>query len=218
MKIIVMVASAIICYLLGSISSSILVGRMFGLSDIRKHGSGNAGATNTLRVLGKKAAVFTVLGDVLKTVIAVLIARLLANSFLDPVAAQISVYISAFAIALGHNFPIYFKFKGGKGVLTSGVIIIMISPLFGTLTVLTCLTVMAITKYVSLGSITGGVLYPLLIILFETNDITKFETNDITKIVFALVLGLMLVIRHSANIKRLVKGTENKLGAKKEQK
>ena len=95
-------------------------------------------------------------------------------------------------------------------MLTSGVIIIMISPLFGTLTVLTCLTVMAITKYVSLGSITGGVLYPLLIILFETNDITK--------IVFALVLGSMLVIRHSANIKRLVKGTENKLGAKKEQK
>ena len=83
----------------------------------------------------------------------------------------------------------------------------MISPLFGTLTVLECITVMALTKYVSLGSITGGVLYPLLII--------AFETGDIKKIVFALVMGSMLVIRHSANIKRLLNGTESKLGAKK---
>jgi len=210
MNILILIVSAVICYLLGSISSSILVGRMFGMSDIRKHGSGNAGATNTLRVLGKKAAVFTVLGDVLKTVIAVLIAKLLSKLFLEGYIAQLSMYVSCFAIALGHNFPIYFKFKGGKGVLTSGVIIIMMSPLIGSVTVLTCLTVMAITKYVSLGSITGGVMYPIWIILYYTTDVTK--------IAFALVLGAMLVIRHSANIKRLLSGTESKLGAKKEQK
>ena len=209
MNIIIMIISAVICYLFGSISSSIIVGKCLGLGDVRKHGSGNAGATNTLRVFGKKAAIFTVIGDILKTVIAVTVARLLARYFIaDAFFAAVSVYISCFCIAVGHNFPVFFKFRGGKGVLTSGVIIIMISPLFGTITVLCCLAVMAATKYVSLGSITGGVLYPLLIIVFETSDITK--------IVFALILGAMLIIRHSANIKRLLNGTESKLGAKKD--
>lgn len=209
MDIVVIVLSAVICYLLGSISSSILVGRLFGLKDIRKHGSGNAGATNTLRVLGKKAAIFTVLGDVLKTVIGVLLAKLFAKLFLEGFAAGLSVYISCFAIAFGHNFPIYFKFKGGKGVLTSGVIIIMLNPFIGTVTVITALAIMAVTKYVSLGSIIAGIMYPLWIIFYYTSDVTR--------VVFAVVLGAMLVIRHSANIKRLLSGTESKLGAKKTQ-
>lgn len=208
MDIIIIAVSAVLCYLFGSISSSILVGRLFGLKDIRKHGSGNAGTTNALRVLGKKAAVFTLLGDVIKTIIAVLIAKFLAKQFIsDAYLSTLSVYISCFCTALGHNYPVFFKFRGGKGVLTSGVIIIMISPLFGTITVLSCLIVMALTRYVSLGSITGGVLYPLLIIVFHTNDITQ--------IIFSVVLGAMLVVKHSANIKRLLSGTESKLGAKK---
>lgn len=211
MDVIIIVISAVICYLLGSISSSIIVGRCFGLKDIRKHGSGNAGATNALRVLGKKAGVFTLLGDILKTVIAVLIAKNVAKLFIeDAYFAELSVYISCFCTALGHNYPIFFKFRGGKGVLTSGVIIIMISPVIGTATVLCCLIVMALTKYVSLGSMTGGVLYPIWIILYYTDDITK--------IIFSVIMGSMLVIKHSANIKRLLSGTENKLGAKKEQK
>ncbi len=209
MNIIIIVASAVICYFFGSISASIIVGRFLGLSDIRKHGSGNAGTTNALRVLGKKAAIFTLLGDVLKTVIAVLIAKFLAKFIEDGYLSQLSVYISCFCTALGHNYPIFFKFKGGKGVLTSGVIIIMISPVIGTATVICCLFVMAITKYVSLGSMTGGVVYPLWIILYYTTDITK--------IVFSVVLGAMLVIKHSPNIKRLLSGTESKFGAKKEQ-
>lgn len=207
MDIIIIVISAAICYLLGSISSSIIVGKCFGLGDIRKHGSGNAGATNTLRVLGKKAAIFTVLGDVLKTVIAVLTARLLAT-FIDGRLSEISVYISSFCIAIGHNYPAYFRFKGGKGVLTSGVIIIMLNPLIGTVTVLCALTIMAITKYVSLGSIIAGIIYPVWIIIYYTDDIAK--------IIFSLILGGMLVIRHSSNIKRLISGTESKLGEKKE--
>ena len=208
MNIFIIVVSAVICYLCGSISSSILVGRCFGLKDIRKHGSGNAGATNTLRVLGKKAAIFTVLGDILKTVVAVLVAKLFAKLFLEGFVAELSICISCFAIAFGHNFPVYFKFKGGKGVLTSGVIIIMLNPFIGTVTVITALAIMAVTKYVSLGSIIAGIMYPLWIIFYYTSDVTR--------VVFAVVLGAMLVIRHSANIKRLIKGTENKLGAKKE--
>ncbi len=210
MNVIIIILSAVICYLFGSISSSIIVGRCLGLKDIRKHGSGNAGMTNALRVLGKKAAVFTLLGDVLKTVIAVLIAKFLAKYIAGDYFAQLSVYISCFCIALGHNYPVFFKFRGGKGVLTSGVIIIMMSPVIGTATVLCCLFVMVVTRYVSLGSMTGGVVYPLWIILYYTTDITK--------IVFSVVLGAMLIIKHSSNIKRLLSGTENKLGAKKEQK
>lgn len=207
----IIIISAVICYLFGSVSSSIITGKCLGLGDVRKHGSGNAGATNALRVFGKKAAIFTVVGDILKTVIAVLIARLLAKHFItDPMLSVVSVYISCFCVALGHNFPVFFKFHGGKGVLTSGVIIIMVSPLFGTITVLCCLLVMALTKYVSLGSMTGGVLFPILVLIFNTDDIAK--------VVFSLILGAMLIIRHSANIKRLVNGTESKFGAKKEQK
>ena len=210
MNIILIIASAVICYLFGSISSSIIVGRCMGLKDIRKHGSGNAGTTNALRVLGKKAAIFTLLGDILKTVIAVLIAKFLAKYIENAYFAQLSIYISCFCTALGHNYPVFFKFKGGKGVLTSGVIIIMISPVIGTATVLCCLLVMAFTRYVSLGSMTGGVVYPLWIILYYTTDITK--------IVFSVILGAMLIIKHAPNIKRLLSGTESKLGAKKEQK
>lgn len=210
MNVIIIILSAVICYLFGSISSSIIVGRCFGLKDIRKHGSGNAGTTNTLRVLGKKAAIFTLLGDILKTVIAVLIAKFLARYIENGYIAQLSVYISCFCTALGHNYPVFFRFKGGKGVLTSGVIIIMISPVIGSATVLCCLLVMAFTRYVSLGSMTGGVVYPLWIILYYTTDVTR--------IIFSCLLGAMLIIKHSSNIKRLLSGTESMLGAKKEQK
>ena len=221
MNILILIVSAVICYLFGSISSSILVGRMFGMSDIRKHGSGNAGATNTLRVLGKKAAIFTVLGDVLKTVIAVLIAKLLSKLFLEGYIAQLSVYISCFAIALGHNFPIYFKFKGGKGVLTSGVIIIMMSPLIGSVTVLTCLTVMAITKYVSLGSVMAALLYPVILHRINTITVEWYKANGImwgSDVIFAFLMAMMVVFMHRSNIKRLMNHTESKLsiGKKKE--
>lgn len=210
MNVIIIILSAVICYLFGSISSSIIVGRCFGLKDIRKHGSGNAGTTNALRVLGKKGGLFTLLGDILKTVIAVLIAKFLAKYIENGYVAQLSVYISCFCTALGHNYPIFFKFKGGKGVLTSAVIIIMISPVIGSVTVACAIAVMALTRYVSLGSMTGGAVYPLWIILYYTTDVTK--------IIFACVLGAMLIIKHSSNITRLLSGTENKLGAKKEQK
>lgn len=208
MNIALVILSAVVCYLLGSINSSIIVGKCFKLGDIREHGSGNAGATNALRVLGKKAAIFTLLGDVIKTVIAVLIAKTLAKFIEDAFLAELLLYLSCFSTALGHNYPAFFNFRGGKGVLTSGVIIIMLSPVIGTVTVLCCVLVIALTRYVSLGSMTGGVLYPIWIILYYPSNIMK--------IIFSVILGGMLIIKHSANIKRLVSGTESKLGAKKE--
>ena len=207
MNIALVIISAVVCYLFGSINSLIIVGKCFKLGDIRQHGSGNAGATNALRVLGKKAAVFTLLGDIVKTVIAVLIAKLIVRFINDAFLAEFSLYLSCFATALGHNYPVFFKFRGGKGVLTSGVIIIMLSPVIGGVTVLCCVLVIALTRYVSLGSMTGGVLYPIWIILYYPSNIMK--------IIFAVILGGMLIIKHSANIKRLISGTESKLGAKK---
>lgn len=208
MDIALIIIGAVLCYLIGSINSSIIVGKILKFGDIRKYGSGNAGATNALRVLGKKGAVFTILGDVAKTVLAVLLAKFIAGFIGNGTLCEMSVYISCFMIAIGHNYPVFFKFKGGKGVLTSGVIIIMLSPIFGTITVVSAILVIALTRYVSLGSMTGGVLYPLLTIIFEMDNVMKM--------VFAIALGGMLILRHSANIKRLAQGKENKLGAKKE--
>ncbi|MBR2878509.1 MAG: glycerol-3-phosphate acyltransferase, partial [Clostridia bacterium] len=113
---------AVIAYLLGSINSSILIGRLFGVKDIRKHGSGNAGATNTLRTIGKKAAILALIGDALKGVIAILLTRLVLGMFIEGDLLRIAQYISGVAAVLGHNFPIFFQFKGGKGIVTTAAV------------------------------------------------------------------------------------------------
>lgn len=191
---------AVAAYLLGSINSSIIVGRLFGLEDIRKHGSGNAGATNTLRTLGKKAAALTVLGDALKGILAILLARIVGG-------ADVCMYAAGLCVVLGHNFPIYFGFKGGKGILTSAAVIFMLDWRIGLAVLVISLAVMAVSKYVSLGSITGAVLFPVAVFVLHRGDYIFF--------VFAVIMGLLAVIRHRQNIKRLISGTENKLGSKK---
>lgn len=195
----------IIAYLLGSINTSIIVSKIFIGDDIRNHGSGNAGATNTLRTVGKKGALFVVLGDVLKAVAAILIAKLISDS---PVA----VYIAGIGAVLGHNFPVYFKFKGGKGIIVSTVAILFADSILGLITMVSAILIMAISKYVSLGSILGAVLFVILAIVFKAPD-TEF-------IVFAIMLALLAIYMHRSNISRLIAGKENKLsfGSKKNQK
>ena len=127
------IISALIAYLLGSISTSILVSKLMGGTDIRNHGSGNAGATNTLRVLGKKAAIFVVLGDGLKGVAAVLVARLVDKVL--GVESGIGEYVAAVAVVLGHVFPVYFGFRGGKGIMTSIAVVFTLSPAIGAILV-----------------------------------------------------------------------------------
>ena len=193
----------IIAYLLGSINTSIIVSKILIGDDIRNHGSGNAGATNTLRTVGKKGALFVVLGDVLKAVVAILIAKLISDS---PVA----VYIAGIGAVLGHNFPLYFKFKGGKGIIVSAVAILFADPVLGLITVAAAILIMAISRYVSLGSILGAVLFVILAIVFRTPD-TEF-------IICAAMLTLLAVYMHRSNISRLLAGKENKLsfGSKEE--
>ena len=194
----------VVAYLLGSINTSIIVSKFMIGDDIRNHGSGNAGATNTLRTVGKKGAIFVVLGDVLKAVVAVLIAKLISNS-------PDAVYIAGLGAVLGHNFPLYFGFKGGKGIIVSAVIILFADPLLGLITMVAAISIMAVSRYVSLGSVLGAVLFVILALVFNTSD-TEF-------IIFAATLALLAIYMHRSNISRLIAGKENKLsfGSKKAQ-
>jgi len=199
---------AAVSYLIGSINTGILVSELIYKDDVRNHGSGNAGATNVLRTYGKKAALITVLGDALKGVVAVVLAMLICPVFnVDAHFIRVIMYVSALCAVLGHNYPLYFRFKGGKGVLTSVTVIIMLDPVIGLIALVVSISIMAISKYVSLGSVTGALIVIILSVILRRNDIWF--------IVLCFVLGLLLILRHTSNIKRLIKGEESKLGEKK---
>ena len=197
MVILFLLAIAAASYLIGSISSAILVGRIISGDDIRSHGSGNAGATNTLRTMGKKTAAIVLLFDILKGVVVVLLAKLMSGLAQDP---NLFIQLAAIAVIVGHNFPIYYGFKGGKGVATSLGVITVINPLSAVICLLFAIVLMVITKMVSLSVMLAAVLFPILIIFFAPNYF-----------IFALVIVLLLVYRHRANIKRIVSGNENKI-------
>ena len=197
-------AVIIFAYLMGSISTAIIVGKLKSNIDIREHGSGNAGATNTLRTQGKLAGMFVLLGDVLKTAIIMTIVIIFFPQNPE------YVYIAGVGAVLGHNFPIYFKFKGGKGVLVSIVSIIFASPLIGLCTLAIGVLVIVITRFVSLGSIVGAISAVILGFIFAPD-------ND-KMIVFFVIIAILSLKMHSANIVRLFKGEENKIGKKDSQK
>ena len=193
----------ITAYLLGKISTSYIVAKRLAGVDIRTQGSGNAGSTNVLRTLGKKAGALTFIGDVLKGLIAVLIARFIAYGVnLDDTTCA---YIAVVAVVLGHNYPVFLGFKGGKGVATSLGSMLGMNPLVALLCLGFFIIIVAITKYVSLGSILGIGLSPVIMMI-----------NHNTKgVLVTLFLTISVVITHKENIKRLLNGTERKLGQKK---
>ena len=193
----------IISYLLGNISTSYIVAKRLAGVDIRTQGSGNAGSTNVLRTLGKKAGALTFIGDVLKGFLAVLIARLMAYGM--NMDQSTCAYLAVVAVVLGHNYPVFLGFKGGKGVATSLGSMLGMNPVIA----LTCLgffiIIVAITKYVSLGSILGIGLSPIIMLI-----------NHNTKgVLITLFLAISVAITHKENIKRLLNGTERKIGEKK---
>ena len=197
----------VIAYLLGSINTSIILSSLQG-KDIRKEGSGNAGATNTLRVMGKKAAIFVVIFDGLKGVLAVLAAHLVCHLLsVEQFYADTSVYFSALGVMLGHIYPLYFGFKGGKGVMTTIAVILMLDWRIGLILLVGCVAIMLITKYVSLGSCIGAALFPVFVAIFHRGDIVF--------LVVAILIGALAIFKHRSNIKRLVSGTESKLNFKK---
>ena len=193
----------ITAYLLGNISTSYIVAKRLAGVDIRTQGSGNAGSTNVLRTLGKKAGALTFIGDVLKGLIAVLIARFIAyGANLDDTTCA---YLAVVAVVLGHNYPVFLGFKGGKGVATSLGSMLGMNPLVALLCLGFFIIIVAITKYVSLGSILGIGLSPIIMMI-----------NHNTKgVLVTLFLTISVAITHRENIKRLLNGTERKLGQKK---
>ncbi|MEZ3420666.1 MAG: glycerol-3-phosphate 1-O-acyltransferase PlsY [Eubacterium sp.] len=208
---------AVISYLLGSLNFSIILSRTVAKKDIRESGSGNAGATNMLRTYGKHFAVLTMLGDILKVALAILIAFLILNAPLEyflkiaadkETAATMINYkeFAGFFCVLGHIFPLFFKFKGGKGVAAcTGMVILVDWRIALILFVIFVLTIV-ISKMISLGSIIIAVLYPVLIALFYQN---------LLLILIAVLFAAIVIVAHRANIKRILNGTENKLSDKK---
>ena len=198
----------IIGYLLGSLNTSILVGKLYG-TDIRKHGSGNAGMTNTLRTLGKVAALLVIIGDMLKGILAFIIGNLIINSISPEISIDvigIGGMAGGIAAIAGHNWPLYFGFKGGKGILTSFSVVLMMDWKLGLILLGIFLIIVVSTRFVSLGSIIASIAFP----------ITAFiKGNGIVFTVFAALLAVLATIMHRSNIKRLLTGTERKLGSKK---
>lgn len=194
---ILQIVAIVLSYLLGSVSFSLLYGKLKGI-DIRQHGSGNAGATNTLRVLGKGPAILVLLLDVLKGVIAVLIGHWLGGESWLPGLCGIA------AIA-GHNWPVYFHFRGGKGIATAIGVLASLTLLPALLAGIIAILAIVITRYVSLGSLIFVILTPWILLVLG------FEWPFFW---IALVICLFAVWRHRTNIVKLVRGNENKLGSK----
>lgn len=193
-------AVAIYCaYLFGSISSAIIVCKIMQLPDPRTQGSRNPGATNVLRIGGKKAAIITLLGDMLKGVIPVLVARWYGFDTL-------TLSLVAFAAFLGHLFPIFFRFEGGKGVATALGCLLALSWPTGLAWIATWMFIAFLFRYSSLAALISSLLAPIYIGLF---------THNLTYIIVVALMSLILIIRHRSNIAKLIAGKESKIGSKK---
>lgn len=201
---------AIIAYLLGSISFSVIFSKKMAGFDVRQKGSGNAGTTNVLRSVGKKAAAITLICDILKGVVAILIAYLVGKIVKD-LNNSLLVQIAGIAVIIGHTFPIFFGFKGGKGIATSLGVLLVTNWNIGLICLIFALVLMILTRIVSLGSIAAAILFPVLVMFMPSNAYIV-EGNYI---VYAIILAVLVVFNHRANVKRLLNGTENKLDFKK---
>ncbi|OKZ60316.1 MAG: acyl-phosphate glycerol 3-phosphate acyltransferase [Clostridium sp. CAG:354_28_25] len=206
---------AIIAYLIGSINFSILISKKKAGYDIRQKGSGNAGTTNMLRNLGKKYAAITLICDVLKGVVAIGIAIIVGNILGDTNKALL-VQIAGVAVVIGHTFPIFFGFKGGKGVATSLGILLMTNWQLGLICLVFALVLMALTRVVSMGSIAAAILYPVLT-LFVGGGHYIVESSGLGNgyFIYSVILAIIVIFNHRENIKRILSGTENKISFNK---
>ena len=201
----------LIAYLLGSISFSVIISKKMAGFDVREKGSGNAGTTNVLRTVGKKASIITLICDVLKGVVSILVAFIVGLIIKEGIDKALLVQLAGIAVILGHTFPIFFGFKGGKGIATALGVLMMTNWNIGLICLVFALVLMILTKMVSLGSITAAILFPVLIIFMPKNAYLV-EGNYI---VYSILLAVLVVFNHRTNVKRLLSGTENKIDFKK---
>ena len=216
--ILIAVLTAAQAYLLGSVDTGILISKFVYHDDVRNHGSGAAGMTNMLRTFGKKAAAMTATGDVLKGVLAVCIGRWLFHML--PADAGVSpylgVYLAAIFAVLGHLYPLYFGFKGGKGVLVAAGAILAIQPVLLPFLAIIFLVCLIPTGMVSLGSIAMAASYPVLTLIYGL--LKGFAADDlIVCVVGAAIMGGMVIWMHRANIQRIREGKEYRFGSRHKQ-
>ena len=200
---------AVIAYAIGSVNFSIIFSKKFAGFDVREKGSGNAGTTNMLRSVGKGAAALTLICDILKGVGAVLVAFIIGKVS-KHISPEILIQIAGFFAVVGHTFPVYFGFKGGKGVATALGILLLTNWQIGLICLVFAILVMALTRMVSLGSIMAAVLFPVL-----TMFITENYLVDGKYVVFGIAMAVLVIFNHRSNLKRIYKGEENRLSFKK---
>lgn len=221
--VIVTILCAVIAYLLGSLNFGIIFSKLLYKEDVRNSGSGNAGSTNMLRTYGKKAGIMTFCGDCLKTAVSIGIGYLLFNVF--------GMFIAGIACMVGHSYPVFFKFKGGKGVACFAILVLITSItmnmwyLFVILFVIFAVIVIG-TRFVSLGSIIASLLYPILLNRFVEISAGMAKTEEMAETIlklhgfeiFAVIAAFFVVFLHRSNLVRLFNGTENKISLSKKKK
>ena len=206
---------AIIAYCIGSINFSVIISKKMAGFDIREKGSGNAGSTNMLRSVGKKAALITLICDILKGVVAIGIAIIVGIIVKDS-NKELLLQIAGVAVVIGHTFPIFFGFKGGKGVATSLGILLISNWKIGLICLVFALVLMLLTRMVSLGSCAAAILFPVLTLFINDSYTVLTEgKNGSAYLVYSIILAIIVLYNHRSNIKRLMNGTENKLSFKK---
>ena len=205
------VITAIIAYLIGSINFSVILSKKIAGFDVREKGSGNAGTTNMLRSVGKKAAALTLICDILKGIVAILIAMFIGWAF-QVENQSLLVQIAGIAVVIGHTFPIFFGFKGGKGVATSLGILIMSNWQIGLICLVFGVILIVLTRMVSLGSCAAAVLFPVLTLFITENYIV---TQGSGYLIYSIILAAIVLFNHRSNIKRILAGKENKISFKK---
>ena len=205
------VITAIIAYLIGSVNFSVILSKKMAGFDVREKGSGNAGTTNMLRSVGKKAAALTLICDILKGIVAILIAMFIGWAF-QVENQSLLVQIAGIAVVIGHTFPVFFGFKGGKGVATSLGILIMSNWQIGLICLVFGVILIVLTRMVSLGSCAAAVLFPVLTLFITENYIV---TQGSGYLIYSIILAAIVLFNHRSNIKRILAGKENKISFKK---
>ena len=202
---------AIIAYAIGSINFSVIISRKMAGFDLREKGSGNAGTTNVLRTVGTKAALITLICDILKGIVAIVIAYIIGR-IVKNVDSAVLVQIAGIFVVIGHAFPIFFEFRGGKGVATSLGVLMITNWQIGLICLIFALVIIIVSKMVSMGAIGAAILFPILTLFIKEHYI--IPSSGMKYFVFSLIMALIVIFLHRENIKRIKNGNENKLSFK----